>query len=120
MRQLAIATACLALTGCAHYYLPASQLETPETLGPEQVARLEILGIQSGTDLVSEPQIQPTDPETGKTPDPTLEATPANYTFGAWININPQLDIGVRFEPYAPALVRVKYQLMGDPESTSV
>jgi hypothetical protein len=107
------------LSGCAHYYLPASQLETPESVGPERIGRIELLGIQSGTDLIATPQQQAPDPVTGTKPDPALETAPVNYVFGAWVAINPKLDLGIRFAPEAPVLARAKYQLYGEPESTA-
>jgi hypothetical protein len=107
------------LTGCAHYYLPASQLESPEAVGPDRVGRLELAGIQSGTDLMIKPTPGSPDPTTGAVPDPSLSMTPANYVFGAWVSLNPKLDLGVRFSPFAPPVVRIKYQVYGEPESTA-
>lgn len=104
-------------TGCAHYYLPANQLESPEAIGPGRIGSLEMVGIQAGSDLIATPTKQPTDPKTGVTPDPQLQLAPMNYVFGASVAITPELDAGLRLEPYAPPLLRVKYQLMGDPES---
>jgi hypothetical protein len=107
----------LFLSGCAHYYLPAGQLESPEALGPDRVARLEIITIQSGTDLVGESQRQAKDPETGKTPNPVLQMQPLNYAFGATVAVRPELEVGIRFQPFAPLLARAKYQFYGEPES---
>jgi hypothetical protein len=105
------------LSGCAHYYLPVSQLETPEATGPDRIGRLELVGIQSGVDLISTPTQQPTDPKTGKTPDPTLSESPINYVFGATLAVTRELDVGIKIEPFAPLVLRGKYQFMGDPES---
>jgi len=89
-----------AQTGCAHYYLPASQLETPEATGPDRIGRLELVGIQSGTDLLN-----------------ASTESLVNYAFGVSFAITPALDLGLKLEPFAPVLVRAKYQFWGAPES---
>ncbi|MGK5081793.1 hypothetical protein WDW37_00685 [Bdellovibrionota bacterium FG-1] len=104
------------LSGCAHYYFPANSLESPETLGPDRIARLEIAAIQSGTDLITPAKAQPTNAETGKTPDPVLESQ-RGYAFGTMLAVRPNIDVGIRIQPMAPVLVRGKYQFYGAPES---
>lgn len=116
-RPFFAALASLSATGCAHYYLPAGSLDSPETIGPERVAQLEVLTLQSGTDLVNAATPRAADPETGKEPDPALDLAPINYALGAWLRVRPDLDVGVRIQPYAPLIARVKYQLYGAPES---
>jgi hypothetical protein len=108
-------------SGCAHYYWPASQLETPEAIGnnwgdPGRLGRLEIAAIQSGTDLLEPASEQGSDPETGVTPDPTLAMSFPTYAFGVNVGVMPELDVGIRAAPFAPVLGRVKYQMYGDPE----
>jgi hypothetical protein len=107
------------LTGCAHYYLPTNQLDTPETIGPDRVGRLELISFQSGPDLIAEPETQSTDPETGKTPDPVLPMSLPNFGFGAWVKVDRDIDVGLRIQPFAPVLARAKYLLYGEPESKS-
>lgn len=104
-------------SGCAHYYLPANQLESPETVGPDRIGRLELVGIQSGTDLLTAPTRQAADPTTGAVPDPVLSSSLINYAFGATLAVTPALDLGVKIEPFAPLLARAKYQFLGAPES---
>jgi hypothetical protein len=107
--------------GCAHYYWPGNQLESPEAIGPAidggKVAHLEILSIQSGTDLVAQPEKQATDPKTGVAPDPVLSTSFPEYAFSAAIAVHPRLDVGVRIAPFAPVQLKAKYQLSGEPES---
>jgi hypothetical protein len=108
-------------SGCAHYYWPANRLESPEVIGKLEeggkFGHLEILAIQSGTDLLEPAETQATDPETGTTPDPALSKSMINYAFGANFSVTPEFDVGIKLMPYAPVLTRVKYQLTGDPES---
>lgn len=106
-------------SGCAHYYWPTSQLESPEATSPDRIGRLEILSIQSGSDLMALPSTQPKDPTTGVTPDPQLAMTPLSFGFGFVTGITRELEVGVRIQPFAPMLARVKYQLLGPPEGQS-
>ena len=89
---------------CSHYYLPANRLETPEAAGSGRTARLELAGIQGGADLTSPPT-------------PVLQSANANYFFGFAPAISDKVDVGVRFQPSAPLIVRGKYQFYGQPES---
>lgn len=116
--------------GCAHYYMPVNRLESPEAIGktprastdPDQPAikrrsgRLELLGIQSGTDLIEEEVEQSPDPETGETPDPLLQSTWINPVFGFAPALTDNIDLTIRIQPSAPLLGRIKYQLSGEPE----
>jgi hypothetical protein len=108
-------------SGCAHYYWPASQLESPEVTGNAwgegRIGHLEPLSIQSGTDLIEPAEIQRPDTFTGETADPILSSSLINYAFGTTLAITPEIDVGVRISPFAPVLARGKYQLYGDPES---
>jgi hypothetical protein len=117
MIALIALTALAAQSGCAHYYLPASQLESPETVGPDRIGRLELVGIQSGTDLLTAPTKQAADPTTGTVSDPVLSSSLINYAFGVTLAVTPVLDVGIKLEPFAPLLARAKYQFIGDPES---
>jgi hypothetical protein len=118
---LAALAALVLQSACAHYYLPANSLETPEAVGGfdsgTRYGRLELIGIQSGTDLITPPTVQPTDPKTGQTPNPELQWAPVNYAFGVTLGITPELDVGIKIEPFAPTLARVKYQFYGEPET---
>jgi hypothetical protein len=115
-RLLAV-TPLWVFAGCAHYYLPANQLDSPETIGPDRIGRLELVGIQSGTDLLTPASPQSPDPKTGKTPDPVLSLSPVNYAFGVSVAITPELDLGIKIQPFAPFIARAQYQLSGAPES---
>lgn len=119
--RLTLLTLAIVQSGCAHYYWPASRLDSPEVIGKSEsgghVAQLELLGIQSGTDLLTPSETQSSDPETGETPDPALAKSMINYAFGTMIAVTPELEAGLKITPYAPLLTRVKYQLTGEPES---
>ncbi len=81
------------------------------------MARVELLGTQSGPDLIADAQTQPADAETGQVPDPALQSSMLNFVFGAMVRVAHNLDVGVRFQPSAPLLGRVKYQFYGVSES---
>ena len=42
-----------------------------------------------------------------------------NYIFGAMVRVTPELDLGLRFSPFAPVVLRGQYQLYGDSESAA-
>ena len=107
----------LSLTGCATYYFPANRLETPEAAGPGRLGHVEALAFQGGNDLLARATQAGADPETGKVPTPALQPTLINPVFGFSYALSPRLDLGVRFQPFAPLLFRAKYQLSGEPEA---
>ena len=88
------------LSGCAHYTLPGTPLESADTLGPgPQVARIEALNTQSGSILTDAPKGE------------GLQLSPAQPAFGTWISLKPDLDVGIKIQPMAPSLLRAKYQI---------
>ncbi|MCM2278877.1 MAG: hypothetical protein NDJ89_12450 [Oligoflexia bacterium] len=105
------------ISGCAHYNLPASHLETPEARGGG-VGRLELAGVLMGTDLVERPVLSSPDPESGDAPEPEARSavTPA---LGFVASLSEKIDLGVRLQPMAPLSVRFKYQLSGAPEASA-
>ena len=116
LRKIPALLLALTWVSCSHYYLPANRLETPEAAGVGRTARLELVGIQGGSDLQAPPlYIMPGAGSTAA-PTPVLQAANANYFFGFAPAITDKIDVGVRFQPSAPLLIRGKYQLYGQPE----
>ena len=114
-----LAVLAASLSGCAHYYLPATHLETPEARGSAGIGRLELIGIQSGADLNAPPTMSTPDPESTELSKPQLQSSFANFGFGFMAAVNDRIDIGVRMQPYAPLLFRFKYQVSGVPETSA-
>ncbi|OFZ20353.1 MAG: hypothetical protein A2X94_01195 [Bdellovibrionales bacterium GWB1_55_8] len=102
--------------GCAHYSIPATQLETPEARGALGAGRLELIGVQMGTDLSAQPSRPAPDPETGEVQGLELPLSTPHYAFGFTMGISKRVDVGVRLEPYSPLLLRAKYQYAGVSE----
>ncbi len=105
--------------GCATY-LPQLHLETPEATGSEKIGRAELAGSQGGFNLSAAPEIHAgsTDADGNVSPDvPYLQTSWANYFLGFVKGLGDWWDLGVRFQPNAPLLVRVKFQFLGEPES---
>jgi hypothetical protein len=117
VRLLALVAAALPLAGCATYILPANHLFTPEVVGPGRNGTVDV-GVTGGTDLLSE-ATQPPTPLHGSTPSPELQTLPANFDVGMDFAITDKIDAGVSFAPYTPPLLRVKYQLTGEPEASA-
>lgn len=111
------------LVGCAHYTLPVSHLETPESRGLGRMGRWELIGILSGTDLNAQPTryqaaknwMNPD--ESPSTPPVRPQQSFANYAMGFMLPIAEKIDVGIRFQPYAPLLIRGKFQWMGQSEA---
>ena len=109
---MTIGLGSLSTTGCAHYYFPANQLEIPEASGSLGKGRIELLGFESGSDLVAAPVRI-------RSGVYDRQHTFMNPVFGAMFGINSRLELGVRYEVQAPLLLRAKYQFLGVPESQS-
>ena len=121
--MLVIILLSILLQSCSHYYLPATHLESSETRGIGQslnnVGRFELARFQAGPDL-NAPSIRPAqDPKSKDIPDPELQTSYLNYGLGFSHPINDTLDLGVRFEPYAPLLVTAQLQITGKPEASA-
>ncbi|MGE4105944.1 MAG: hypothetical protein AB7F66_01945 [Bacteriovoracia bacterium] len=102
--------------GCAHYYLPINQLETPEVRGEGEVGRLELAGLSTSTNLIDEPGYLPADEEAGATAEYHAQRGFTPFV-GFVAKVMHEMDLGVRFSPSAPMFIRMKYQFAGEPES---
>jgi hypothetical protein len=112
-------TAALAAQGCATY-LPQLHLESPEATGSEKIGRAEFAGTQGGIDLVQPTTLSYPSPDANGvvgSPTPMLQTSWANYFLGFVKGFGDQWDVGIRIQPSAPLLIRVKYQFLGEPES---
>lgn len=114
---LLVSAAAPGLTGCAHHYLPATMLESPEVRGDGTLGRVEALGLQSGPDLNATPLRVQTDDTGASPPTYQLQSTYLNPSLGFVKSFSDRWDIGLRMQAYAPLTFRAKYQLSGASES---
>ncbi len=109
----------MAAPGCATY-LPQLHLESPEATGSEKVGRAELAGTQGGFNLAGAAEIHTpsADADGNVGADvPYLQTSWANYFIGFVKGLGDSWDLGLRIQPNAPLLIRVKYQFLGEPES---
>jgi len=104
------------LLGCAHYYLPANHLETPESRGAG-TGRLEWVNFGGASDLTALAKRPSPDPETGEQGSPQVQKAFPIYSFAFSFPVAEKMEAGIRIIPYAPTMLRFKYQFTGLPES---
>jgi len=109
-------------TGCAHYYVPSNHLESPEARGAATsegkptIGRLEGVLLHQGIDINAEPVQPAAAPGSAVTPAKEMQKAPINLAFGFSKSFGESWDVGVRIYPYAPMLLRAKYQFLGPSE----
>ncbi len=108
-----------ALTGCAsgNYYLPGTPMVSPEAIGKKGLAQVDILGLQSGKQLLGEPVQGTPDETSGKLPPPVLPLSFPNLFLGIWFPVADETDLGIRLSANAPMLLSVRHQLQGETRS---
>ena len=102
--------------GCAHYYLPANHLEPPESRGTG-IGRLEWVNFGMASDLNAFAKVPAADPETGEQGAQQVQKAFPVYSFGFSFPVGEKMEAGIRLQPYAPPMLRFKYQFAGVPES---
>ncbi len=120
MRFEGALASCLAVTfllsGCAHYQLPVSELESSEVSGRKGIARLEALSIIGGSDLINEPTADPPTQEEIEAGDTTTEYKVGGSWSAGWgilVGIGERSEIGARFSTQGPFTLRYKHQWLG-------
>jgi hypothetical protein len=103
-------------SGCAHYQIPVSHLETPESRGIGGIGRIELPGFFHGNDLIETPSLSTPDPDSTESPTPQVQKSFMS-SFGFVWGVSDRWDLGIRMTPQAPLTFRFKYQLQGSPQT---
>lgn len=108
------------LSSCAHYTLPVTHLETPETLGASAIGRVELGALMTGADLNASPTTQVERDQDGNVTSTYLQGGQGILAGSGFVlRLGPRTEAGIRVLPLAPVSLRVKHQLAGEDESAS-
>ncbi len=117
--SLALAFALL-FSGCAHYMLPATHLDTPETLGATELGQIEFPALLLGADLNATPTTQVVTDKDGNVTSTYLQGGQGLLAGGGFVlRLGDRTEAGIRVLPLAPLAVRIKHQLAGEDEAHS-
>jgi hypothetical protein len=116
LRRLLAGLLAIGASGCAHYNLPVSRLETPEVPGEGRTGRISA-SMRLSTDLLAESSLTQPDPESGEAAEARLSGAGITPSLEAERGFGPRWEAGLRLQPQAPLQIRGKYQFSGHSET---
>jgi hypothetical protein len=100
-------------TGCTSTFrMPANRFEYPETRGSEGFGRIEAAGLTGGNSVTYAKSRRAA---AGTDPTQVLATSYAGFLTGVGVRVTDNFDIGGRLQNNAPLVLRLNYQLLGEP-----
>ncbi len=110
---LILGVLAIALPGCSsiEMKMPANRFDSPEASGKTFKGHVDPVTIQGANHLTIVNDYTRVPPVTDS---PQLSRSEVNYQFGAGMGLIDRLDMDVKIPASGPALIGLKYQLLGD------